>query len=74
MAVYGKKIVLHCSACYKICLDKMVEDFLRDGVIFVGDVGMDAAHVEDIIDESFVGNGQDEGRHILTSNHEGKSL
>ncbi|MBC7623587.1 MAG: hypothetical protein H7232_09400 [Aeromicrobium sp.] len=74
MSAYGKKIVLNCPAGYKMRLDEMVEDFLRDGVTFVGVVGKDAAHVEDMIDELVVGDGQDEDRYILTSNHEGKSL
>ena len=71
---YGKKIVLNCPAGYKMRLDDMVEEFLRDGVTFVGVVGKDAAHVEDMIDELVVGDGADEGRFILTSNHEGESL
>ena len=71
---YGKKIVLNCPAGYKMRLDDMVEEFLRDGVTFVGVVGKDAAHVEDMIDQLVVGDGTDEGRFILTSNHEGESL
>ena len=71
---YGKKIVLNCPAGYKMRLDDMVEEFLRDGVTFVGVVGKDAAHVEDMIDQLVVGDGADEGRFILTSNHEGESL
>lgn len=55
-------------------LDDLVEEFLRDGVTFVGVVGKDAAHVEDMIDELVVGDGTDEGRFILTSSHEGESL
>jgi len=51
-----------------------VEAFLRDGVKFVGVVGVDAAHVEDLIDELVVGDGSDNERFILTSSHEHESL
>jgi len=71
---YGRKIVLHCLSGYKPELDEMVEQFLRDGVVFVGVVGKDCSRVDDIIDELVVGDGSDETRFILTSFHEGESL
>lgn len=71
---YGRKIVLHCLSGYKPELDEMVEQFLRDGVVFVGVVGKDCSRVEDIIGELVVGDGNDETRFILTSFHEDESL
>ena len=71
---YGRKIVLHCPTGYKPKLDAMVEQFLKDGVVFVGVVGEDCSRVEDIVDELVVGDGSIEGRFILTSFHEGQSL
>ncbi|WP_028601170.1 DUF7684 family protein [Ottowia thiooxydans] len=71
---YGRKIVLHCPCGYKTELDEIVEQFIRDGVVFVGVVGHDCSRVEDIIHELLVGDGFDETRFILTSFHEGESL
>ncbi len=70
---YGRKIVLHCPTGYKLELDAMVEQFINDGVAFVGVVGNDCSRVEDIVDE-LVGDGSDQNRFILTSSHEGESL
>ena len=52
----------------------MVEQFVADGVKFVGVVGADCSRVEDIIDELVVGDGSDDRRFILTSSHPGKSI
>ncbi len=71
---YGRKIVLHCPSGYKLRLDAMVEQFLSDGVVFVGVVGQDCSQVEDIVDELVAGDGSIDGRTILTSSHEGESL
>jgi len=54
-------------------LDALVEEFIRDGVMFVGVVGYDCSKVEDIIDEIVVGDGSRE-HHILTSSHADESL
>jgi len=55
-------------------LDKLIEDFLADGVAFVGVVGEDCARVEDIVDELVVGDGQRNDRSVLTSSHPGESV
>ena len=70
---HPNKIVLHCRNGYTPRLDGLIEEFVRDGVIFVGVVGSDCAKVEDIIDELVVGNG---GRdyHMLTCSHAGESV
>ena len=70
---HAKKIVLHCRDGYTPRLDSLVEEFIRDGVIFVGVVGKDCAKVEDIIDEIMVGDGSRD-YHLLTSSHAGESV
>ena len=70
---HPKKIVLHCQGGYTPRVDALVEEFIRDGVIFVGVVGADCAKVEDIIDEIVVGDGSRD-YHMLTSSHPGESV
>jgi hypothetical protein len=70
---YSKKIVLHCPHGATQRLDNLVEDFIRDGVIFVAVVGADSAHVEDIIDELVVGDGTRDYQ-LLTSSHADESI
>jgi hypothetical protein len=65
---YAKKVVLHCRRGYEPRLETLVEDFIRDGVTFVGVVGPDCAKVEAIIDELVVGDGSRE-YDLLTSSH-----
>ncbi len=71
---YGQKIVLHCPTGYKPELDGVVEEFIRDGVVFVGVVGKGCGRIEDIIDELIVGDGSDESHFILTSSHPAKTV
>jgi hypothetical protein len=70
---YRKKIVLRCPKGYETRLDDLVEEFVRDGVIFVGLVGKDCAKVEDIIDELIVGDGS-RTYDLLTSSHPDGSI
>lgn len=70
---HPKKIILHCLNGYSPQLDAMVEEFIRDGVIFVGVVGKDCARVEAILDEIVVGDGSRD-YHLLTSSHPDESL
>jgi len=70
---HPKKIVLHCRNGYDPRLDALVEEFIRDGVIFVGVVGKDCAKIEDIIDELVVGDG-DRDYDLLTSSHPNESV
>ncbi len=58
---------------YETRLDSLVEDFIRDGVIFVGVVGQDCSRVEDIIDELVAGNGERDYE-LLTSSHPNESV
>jgi hypothetical protein len=71
---YATKIVLHCPTGYHIALDQLVEQFIADGVKFVGVVGHDCQRVEEIIDELVVGDGSDPRRYLLTSSHPRESV
>jgi hypothetical protein len=71
---YGKKIVLNCRSGVPPNLEELVETFIRDGVKFVGVVGVDASRVEDAIDDIVVGDGSGPDRFLLTSSHENESL
>ena len=71
---FQSKVVLHCLAGEPKGLDALVETFLKEGVKFVGVVGKDAARIEDIIDEIVIGDGSDDSRYILTSNHEHETV
>ena len=71
---YPPKIVLNCTSGSPKGLAALVEAFLSDGVKFVGVAGTNAAGIEDQIDDLVVGDGSDDGRFLLTSNHEGESL
>ncbi len=71
---YGAKLVLHCRNGYEFRLDSMVEEFIKDGVKFVGVVGKDCSKVEDIIDQLVIGVDGNRDYDLLTSSHEGKSI
>ena len=71
---FAPKVVLHCPHGYRMELDALVEQFLADGVKFVGVVGTDCALIEDIIDELIVGDASDATRFILTSSHPGETV
>lgn len=70
---YANKIVLVSKSGYHSELEALVEQFILDGVKFVGIVGEDCARVEDIIDEIVVGDGCNYN-FILTSSHPGESI
>jgi hypothetical protein len=70
---YPKKIVLNCPHGASSKLTPLVEEFIRDGVMFVGVVGKDCSLVEDLIDEIVVGNGTRDA-FILTSSHPGETV
>lgn len=71
---YGRKVVLNCQAGFQSRLPDLVEEFIKDGVAFVGVVGKECSRIEDIIDEAVVADGRDESRFILTSCHEGATV
>ena len=70
---HPKKIVLHCRNGYEPRINTLVEEFIRDGVIFVAIVGAHCARVEEIIDELVVGLG-DRDYDWLTSSHPDESV
>jgi len=70
---FARKVVLHSLSGYQPSLDELVRQFMRDGVSYVGVVGMDALHIEDIVDELCVGDGT-QPYEMLTASHEGQSL
>ena len=69
----AKKIVLHCPDGYQPQLDALVQQWMRDGVVFVGVVGKDCEKVHDIIDELCVGDGS-QSHDMLTSWHTGETV
>jgi hypothetical protein len=71
---YPPRVVLNCLRGYRMELDAMVEEFLRDGVRLVAVVGQDCERVEEVIDELVVGLGDDASRFLLTSSHPGESV
>ena len=70
---YPKKIVLHCPDGYNPRLNALIEEFIRDGVGYVGVVGKDCAKIEQIIDEIIVGDGS-RGYFMLTVSHPGMTV
>ena len=69
-----RKIVVHSLAGYRPEFDALVQGWMRDGVNYVGVVGVDAARLEDIVDELCVGDGTSEPYFMLTASHPGESL
>lgn len=70
---YAKKIVIYSQAGYRPALDALVEEFKESGVKFVGVVGAEASHIEDVIDELCVGDGSNPYE-MLTSSHPEETL
>jgi len=70
---FARKLVLNCRNGYDARLNAMVEEFIKDGVVFVGVVGKDCAKVEGIVDELVVGDGSRK-YDLLTASHTGESL
>lgn len=62
------KIVLHSTAGYRPELEEFVSCWIRRGVKYVGIYGVDAARVEDIVDELCVGDGS-APYFMLTASH-----
>jgi hypothetical protein len=66
---HPRKIILHCPHGYDPRIDLLVEEFIRDGVVFVGVAGKDSTKIEDTIDEIVLGDGT-RNYELLTSSHE----
>jgi hypothetical protein len=63
-----RKIVLHSLQGYRPELEPLVADWIREGVKYVGVVGVDAARIEDAIDDLCVGDGSTP-YFMLTASH-----
>ncbi len=55
-------------------VDRLVDELMHDGVIFVGVVGPDCTRIEDIVDELEVGDRTREPYSLLTSSHPNKTV
>jgi len=70
----ARKIVLHSLHGYRPELEGLVADWVREGVKYVGVVGVDAARIEDAIDDLCVGDGSSPYFMLTASHGEGESL
>lgn len=67
-------VILHTPLADPSKLDQFVEDCLREGIRLIAVAGPDADLIEDTIDEIVVGDGSQDDRLIVTSNHAGEPL
>lgn len=65
---YPRKVVLYFPNDCEVQLDKLVAQFLADGVVFVGVVGKDCVRIEKKLNELLI-DANGERHHILTSAH-----
>jgi hypothetical protein len=63
-----RKIVLHSLHGYRPALSSLVNEWIQEGVQYVGVVGVDASRIEEIIDELCVGDGS-APYFMLTASH-----
>ena len=63
-----RKIVLVSTQGYKCELDALVAGWIEEGIKYVGVIGADASHLEDIIDDLCVGDGSN-SYFMLTASH-----
>ncbi|MGO4551875.1 hypothetical protein AB4059_12315 [Lysobacter sp. 2RAF19] len=52
-----RKIVLHSTLGYRPELNTLIASWIREGVKYVGVVGVEAARIEDAIDDLCIGDG-----------------
>jgi hypothetical protein len=70
---YARKIVLHCPCGPTMALEYLIEQFIQDGVVFVGVVGPGCSRVESLIDDIVVRD-DDRDYFMLTSSHPDESI
>ena len=63
-----KKVVLHSLQGYRPELDALVADWIREGIKYVGIVGVEASRIEDAIDWLCIGDGSN-AYFMLTASH-----
>jgi hypothetical protein len=68
-----RKIVVHSISGLRPEFSALVADWIKEGVVFLGVVGVDAAKLEDIADDVAVGDGSDP-YFLLTTSHPGETL
>lgn len=71
---YAKKVVLYCRQGASLRLGPLVEEFIKDGVIFVAVVGKDCARVEDLVDWVVIGPNGTRDYELLTSSRPEQSI
>ena len=73
---HATKIVLQLLSTQRQGLEALVEDFMRDGVRYVGVVGPECAFVEDVVDWICLGpcDGTREPYDMLTACHNDETL
>lgn len=73
---YATKIFLHLLSTKRLGLGALIEDFMRDGVRYVGVVGPECAFVEDVVDWICLGpcHGTREPYDMVTAWHDDETL
>jgi hypothetical protein len=77
-SAYANKVVVHSRSSDSVALAHWVEQWLRDGVSYVGVVGVNASALEDVVDWTCIElslrdgrePGGDDGYDILTAFHQ----
>jgi hypothetical protein len=69
----SRKIVVHSISGLRPEFAALVADWIKEGMVFLGVVGVDAAKLEDIADDVAVGDGSDP-YFLLTTSHPGETL
>jgi hypothetical protein len=68
-----RKIVVHSISGLHPEFSALVAEWIKEGVVFLGIVGVDAAKLEDVADDVAVGDGSDP-YFLLTTSHPDESL
>jgi hypothetical protein len=71
---FARKVVLHTPNGLPKDMAEVAERLVEDGVAFVAAVGPDCEVVEEIVDETAVGDGSTDHPFILTSSHPNETL
>jgi len=68
-----RKIVVHSTSGLRPEFSTLVAEWINEGVVFLGIVGLDAAKLEDVADDVAVGDGSNP-YFLLTTSHPDESL
>ncbi|MBD7923742.1 hypothetical protein [Xanthomonas bonasiae] len=72
--VAPRKIVLHSLHGYRTGLEPLVADWIREGVKYVGVIGVDATRIEEAIDDLCTGDGSNPYFMLTASHGQGETL